>query len=50
MSSNVLGFVEMLLIFGVVLGLAGYELWALRRDRLRSEKVKAASKEKVPPA
>ena len=35
MIAEHLGLLEMLLVFGAVLGLAGRELWGLRHDRTR---------------
>lgn len=35
MSTSLLIFIELLLVFGIVFGLCGRELWLLRRDRRR---------------
>jgi hypothetical protein len=38
MSSGWLVAVEMFLVLGLVLGLAVFELWSLRRDKTRTER------------
>ena len=35
MSTSLLVLIELVLIFGLVFGLAGWELWKLRRERRR---------------
>lgn len=37
MSSSLLVTLEILLVLGVVVGLGGWELWSLRRERRRDE-------------
>jgi len=41
MSSGVLIALEMLLVLGLVVGFGCYELWTLRRDRLRRDAERA---------
>jgi hypothetical protein len=55
MSSSWLIAVEMFIVLGLVLGLAVYELWSLRRDRSRREKnpenkIKGSDTNDDPPA
>jgi len=45
MSSNALFLIELLFTGFVVIGWASWELWSLRRDRIRSERAAASSPE-----
>ncbi len=47
MIANNMGLVEMLLVFGTVLGLAFFELWSLRRNR--KPRRKTGADESTPP-
>lgn len=42
MSSNALFLIELLYTGGVVIGWASWELWSLRRDRIRDEQAAAS--------
>jgi hypothetical protein len=48
-NSDVIGIIELLLVFGAAIGVAGFELWSLRRDKSRINKGKSGHRQEMPP-
>jgi hypothetical protein len=43
MNSSLFGLIELLLVFGIVLGLGGWQLWSVRRELARDRTAAAAA-------
>ncbi len=48
MTSDLLGLLELLLVLGIVLGVAVFELVSLKRARRRETALKASAREEAP--
>jgi hypothetical protein len=49
MSSNALGLIELILVFGLLLGFGLWQLYAVRRDQRRADEEARRRKSEEPP-